>query len=149
MLRHPHSELSRRERQIMDIVYRLGRATANEVIAQLADERHSSTVRTQLRLLEEKGRLRHEKEGARYVYSPVVPRGSVRRSALRHVIDTFFEGSAEKVVATLLARDARSLSREELDRLTDLIEKAKREERRGIDDPRRSGGRGPARREPS
>ena len=115
----------------MDIIYRLGRATANDVIRELPDERHSSTVRTQLRLLEEKGRLRHEKEGARFVYSAVTPRGNVRRSALRHLVDTFFEGSAEKVVASIVGGDARSLSREELDRLADLIEKAKREEESG------------------
>jgi predicted transcriptional regulator len=112
----------------MDIIYRLGRATANEVIRELPDERHSSTVRTQLRLLEEKGRLRHEKEGARFVYAAVAPRGNVRRGALRHLIDTFFEGSAEKVVASIVGGDARSLSGDELDKLADLIERAKREE---------------------
>src|SRR5438093_9483807 len=86
MARHPHSTLSRRERQIMDIIYRHGRATANDVIAELPGERHSSTVRTQLRVLEEKGHLRHEEQGPRFVYIPVVPRHAVRQVALRHLL---------------------------------------------------------------
>jgi predicted transcriptional regulator len=125
MARHPSSVFSRRERQIMDILYRLGRATANEVINELADEPHSSTVRTQLRVLEEKGHLRHEEHGLRYVYIPVTPRHAVRQSALRHTIETFFEGSAEKMLATLLGGSSK-LSDEELDRLSDLIDKAKK-----------------------
>jgi predicted transcriptional regulator len=125
MARHPSSVFSRRERQIMDILYRLGRATANEVIHELADEPHSSTVRTQLRVLEEKGHLRHEEHGLRYVYIPVTPRHAVRQSALRHTIETFFEGSAEKMLATLLGGSSK-LSDEELDRLSDLIDKAKK-----------------------
>jgi predicted transcriptional regulator len=119
------SSFSRRERQIMDILYRLGRATANEVIAELGDEPHSSTVRTQLRVLEEKGHVRHEEQGLRYVYVPVTPRHAVRQSVLRHTIETFFEGSAEKMLATLLGGGSR-LSDEELDRLSNLIEKAKK-----------------------
>jgi predicted transcriptional regulator len=126
---HPHLTLSRRERQIMDIVYRLGRATANDVIAELGDETHSSTVRTQLRVLEEKGQLRHEEQGLRYVYVPVNPRHAVRQSALRHTIETFFEGSAEKMLASLLGGGPK-LSDEELDRLSDLIDKAKKGPRR-------------------
>jgi predicted transcriptional regulator len=129
MPKHPHLELSRRERQIMDIIYRLGRATANEVIAELPDEPHSSTVRTQLRVLEEKGQLRHEEQGLRFVYTPVAPRRTVRHSALRHMIETFFEGSTEKMLATLLGGSARP-SEEELDRLSELIEKAKKEGRK-------------------
>jgi BlaI family transcriptional regulator, penicillinase repressor len=125
MARHPSSVFSRRERQIMDILYRLGRATANEVINELADEPHSSTVRTQLRVLEEKGHLRHEEHGLRYVYIPVTPRHAVRQSALRHTIETFFEGSAEKMLATLLGGSSK-LSDEELDRLSDLIDRAKK-----------------------
>src|SRR3954469_4412148 len=91
----PHHTLTRRERQIMDILYRRGRATAGEVMAELSGEPSYSTVRTQLRVLEEKGHVRHEEEGLRYVYSPAVPRRAARKSALRHVVDTFFEGSAE------------------------------------------------------
>ena len=108
----------------MDIVYRLGRATANEVIAELTGEPHSSTVRTQLRVLEEKGHLRHEEHGMLYVYFPVAPRRVVRQTALRHMMETFFEGSAEKMMAALLGGGAR-LSDDELNRLSTLIDKAK------------------------
>jgi BlaI family penicillinase repressor len=118
------SKFSRRERQIMDIVYRRGRATANEVIAELSGEPHSSTVRTQLRVLEEKGHLRHEEDGMLYVYYPVTPRRVVRQSALRHMIETFFEGSAEKMMAALLGGG--KLSDDELNRLGKLIDKAKK-----------------------
>jgi predicted transcriptional regulator len=122
--------LSRRERQIMDIIYRLGRATANEVIRELPDERHSSTVRTQLRVLEEKGHLRHDEEGLRYVYSAVVPRRMARQKALRHMLETFFEGSAEKMMSTLLGKGGARPSEEELERLSKLIAEARREGRR-------------------
>jgi len=125
MPENPQSKFSRRERQIMDIVYRLGHATANEVIAGLTGEPHSSTVRTQLRVLEEKGHLRHEEQGMLYVYYPVAPRRTVRQSALRHMMETFFEGSAEKMMATLLGGGAK-MSEDELDRLSRLIDKAKR-----------------------
>lgn len=109
----------------MDILYRLGRATANEVIAELPDDKHSSTVRTQLRVLEGKGHVRHEEQGLRYVYVPVTPRYAVRQSALLHTIETFFEGSAEKMLSTLLG-SGKKISEEELNRLSDLIEKAKK-----------------------
>jgi predicted transcriptional regulator len=125
MPKNPFSTLSRRERQIMDILYRLGRATANEVIAELQDDKHSSTVRTQLRVLEEKGHLRHEEQGLRYVYVPVTPRSAVRQSALLHTIETFFEGSTEKMLSTLLG-SGKKISEEELERLSDLIDKAKK-----------------------
>jgi BlaI family penicillinase repressor len=121
-----HSTLSRCERQIMDILYRLGRATANEVMAELPGEPNYSTVRTQLRVLVNKGHVRHEEQGLRYVYSPTVPRHSVRQSALKHLMDTFFEGSVEKMLATLLGTGGSKLSGEELDRLAELIEKAKK-----------------------
>src|SRR5438093_7458515 len=130
MSRNPQYALSRRERQIMDILYRIGRATANEVIAELADQPHSSTVRTQLRVLEEKGHVRHEEYGLRYVYIPVTPRHTVRQSALRHLIETFFEGSAEKMLSTLLGGEGGKLSDEELERLAQLIEKARKAGRR-------------------
>src|SRR5205823_13114230 len=123
MAQHPNSIFSRRERQIMDIIYRLGRATANEVIAHLSGEPHSSTVRTQLRVLEEKGHLRHEENGMLYVYFPVAPRGKVRQTALRHLMETFFEGSAEKMMSTLLGGGPK-LSDDELQRLSKLIDKA-------------------------
>src|SRR5262245_35046592 len=124
-----HSNLSRRERQIMDILYRLGRATAGEVQAQLTGEPAYSTVRAQLRVLEEKGHLRHEEHGLRYMYLPKVPRHVVRQSALRHLVDTFFEGSAGKAVAALLGKEGFKISEEELQRISELIEEAKKEEK--------------------
>ena len=125
MSKNPFSTLSRRERQIMDILYRLGRATANEVITELHDDKHSSTVRTQLRVLEEKGHVRHEEQGLRYIYVPVTPKSAARQSALSHTMETFFEGSTEKMLSTLLG-SGKKLSEEELGRLSDLIEKAKK-----------------------
>jgi predicted transcriptional regulator len=110
----------------MDILYRLGRATANEVMAGLPGEPHYSTVRTQLRVLEGKGHVRHEEQGLRYIYMPTVPRHAVRQSAMRHLIETFFEGSAEKMLSTLLGSEGAKLSEEELDRLAKLIEKARK-----------------------
>src|SRR5215467_4746535 len=126
MPREPHSTLSRRERQIMDILYRLGRATANEVMAALGDELHYSTVRTQLRVLESKGHVRHEEEGLRYIYMPTVPRHAVRQTALRHLVETFFDGSAEKLVATLLGSEGSKVTDDELDRIAGIIQKAKK-----------------------
>jgi predicted transcriptional regulator len=126
----PHSTLSRRERQIMDILYRLGRATANEVMAELSGGPNYSTVRTQLRVLEGKGHIRHEEQGLRYIYMPTIARSAVRQSALRHLIETFFEGSAEKMLSTLLGHDGSKLSDEELARLAELIAKARKGGRR-------------------
>ena len=126
MLKQP-SPLSRRERQIMDIVYKLGRATVGEVMQQLSGEPAYSTVRAQLRVLEEKGHLRHEEHGLRYVYLPKVPRHMVRQSALKHLIDTFFEGSAGQAVAALLGKEGFKISEDELDRISQLIGKAKKE----------------------
>ena len=122
-----HSTLSRSERQIMDVLYRRGRATAAEVLQDLTGDPHSSTVRTQLRVLEEKGHVRHEEEGLRYVYMPAVPRHAARKSALRHLVETFFDGSTEKAVAALLGREGSRLSDAELDRIADLIAKTKKE----------------------
>jgi predicted transcriptional regulator len=121
-----HSTLSRRERQIMDILYRRGRATAAEVMQDLSGNPHSSTVRTQLRVLEEKGHVRHEEEGLRFVYLPAVPRHTARRSALRHLVDTFFDGSTEKAVTALLGRDGTRLSDDELNRIADAIARARK-----------------------
>jgi BlaI family penicillinase repressor len=124
-----HSTLSRRERQIMDILYRIGRGTVNEVMAELPGDPNYSTVRTQLRVLETKGHLRHEEHGLRYVYIPTTPRHSVRQSALKHLMETFFEGSAEKMLSSLLGSEGTKLSDEDLERLADLIAKAKKERR--------------------
>jgi len=123
----PLNDLSRRERQIMDIVYRGGRVTAAEVNERLPDPPSYSAARTLLRILEEKGHLRHEQDGTRYVYLPVVAKQSARRSALRDVVETFFDGSAEKVVAALL--DRADLSDGELERLSALIDEARKEGR--------------------
>ena len=119
--------LTRRERQIMDILYRRGRATASEVMDDLPGDPHYSTVRTQLRVLEEKGHVTHEEQGLRYVYIPAMPRRAARKSALRHLVDTFFDGSAEQVVAAVLGGEGAKLSDEELDRIAELVEKAKKE----------------------
>jgi predicted transcriptional regulator len=119
--------LTRRERQIMDSLYRRGRATAAEVMADLPGEPSYSTVRTQLRVLEEKGHVIHEEEGLRYVYLPAVPRHTARRSALKHLVNTFFDGSAEKVVGALLGGDAARLTEEELDRIAELVARARKE----------------------
>src|SRR5262252_463154 len=121
----PHHSLTRRERQIMDILYRRSRATAGEVMEELPGEPNYSTVRTQLRVLEEKGHVKHEEVGLRFVYTPTVPRSAVRQSALRHLIDTFYDGSTEKVVAALLGVEGSKLSPDELARIADLVEKAR------------------------
>jgi predicted transcriptional regulator len=123
----PHAALTRRERQIMDVLYRLGRATAREVMQELSGEPSYSTVRTQLRVLEEKGHVSHYEEGARFVYLPGVPRRAARRSALKHLVETFFDGSAEQVVAAVLGGEGTRLSDEELARIAELIAKAKKE----------------------
>src|SRR5260221_5821505 len=122
-----HLVLTRRERQIMDILYRRGRATAAEVMEDLSGNPKYSTVRTQLRVLESKGHARHEEEGLRYVYMPAVPHRAARKSALRHLVDTFFDGSTEKVVGALLGGEGARLSEGELERIADLVTKAKKE----------------------
>jgi predicted transcriptional regulator len=119
--------LSRRERQIMDAIYRRGQATAAEVLADLPDPPSYSAVRAMLRVLEEKGHLRHEQQGPRYVFLPTVPRERARRSALKQLVRTFFDGSTEQTVAALLDLSARRLSDAELDRLSQLIERARKE----------------------
>jgi predicted transcriptional regulator len=124
-----HADLTRRERQIMDILYRLGRATAGDVMKELPGDPAYSTVRTQLRVLEEKGHVHHEEEGLRYVYVPALARHTARKSALRHLVETFFDGSAEKTVAALLGGDASKLTEVELNRIAALIKKAKEESR--------------------
>ncbi|MCU1263082.1 MAG: putative transcriptional regulator [Bryobacterales bacterium] len=113
----------------MDVLYRLQRATASEVQEQLPGEPNYSTVRAQLRVLEEKGHIVHEELGPRYVYAPTIPRDAARVSALRHLVDTFFEGSPEKVVAALLGGEVSKVSGEELDNVAQLIEKARKGEK--------------------
>ena len=121
--------MSRRERQIMDIVYAEGRATAAQVREHLPDPPSYSAVRALLRILEDKGHLRHETDGNRYVYLPTVPRGTARRSALENLITTFFDGSPRDAMAALLDLGKDELTSEDLDRLSKAIEKARREGR--------------------
>lgn len=122
-------QLSRRERQIMDVIYRRGRATAASVHADLPDPPSYSAVRALLRVLESKGHLHHVSDGPRYVYVPTVPRERARDSALRQLVGTFFDGSTEAAVAALLDLNATKLSDVELNRLAGLIAQAKREGR--------------------
>ena len=127
--RDDYGDLSRRERQIMDIVYRIGSATATEVRAALPDPPSYSAVRAMLRILEEKGHLKHEQDGPRYVFHATLPVETARRSALRGLLRTFFDNSLEEAVATLLDVSASSLSKKELDRLARMIEDARKEGR--------------------
>jgi predicted transcriptional regulator len=127
MAKSTHATLTRRERQIMDVLYRRGRATAAEVMDDISGEPNYSTVRTQLRVLEDKGHVRHEEQGLRYIYLPAVPRRAARKSALKHLIDTFFDGSAEQVVAAVLGGEAARLTDDDLKRIADLVAKARKD----------------------
>lgn len=120
------AKTSRREREILDVLYRRGEATAADVQASLADPPGYSAVRATLRILEEKGHVRHEARDLRYVFMPAVPREQAKLSALRHLLDTFFDRSAEQVVATLLDGSAGRLSPKELDRISELIQEARK-----------------------
>ena len=126
MTRQTHNDLSRRERQIVDILYTQGRATAAEVQASLPDPPSYSAVRAMLRILEEKGHVNHEQDGPRYVYVPTVARDNAKRSALRHMLQTFFDGSAEQAISALLDDSSTRLSDRELDRLARMIDQARR-----------------------
>jgi predicted transcriptional regulator len=129
MSKQAKAQLSRREREIMDVIYRSGRATAAEVMESLTDPPSYSAVRALLRVLEEKGHLRHEEDGPRYVFLPTIPRERARQSALRQLLHTFFDGSTEQAVAALLDLSSARLSDAELDRLRDLIADARKEGR--------------------
>jgi predicted transcriptional regulator len=122
-------DLSRRERQIMDFLFRTGRATAADVMEGLSDAPSYSAVRALLRILEQKGHIRHEEEGRAYVYMPLVRRDAARQTALTHLLKTFFDNSAEQAVAALLAIKGEKMSGAELERMSKLIEKAKTEGR--------------------
>jgi BlaI family transcriptional regulator, penicillinase repressor len=119
--------LSRRERQIMDILYQRGKASASEVREAMPDAPSYSAVRAMLRILEEKGHLKHQEEGLKYVYAPTVARDKAKRSAVKHLLDTFFNGQPEQIMAALLDVSSTHLTREELDRMSEMIEKAKKE----------------------
>jgi len=129
MPKDSNNPLSRREREIMDVIYRAGRASAAEVLDQLTDPPSYSAVRALLRVLEDKGHLRHEEDGPRYVFLPTVPRERARQSALRQILHTFFDGSTEQAVAALLDLSSTKLSEAELDRLSRLIADARKEGR--------------------
>jgi predicted transcriptional regulator len=119
--------LSRRERQIMEILYQRGKASASEVRESMGDAPGYSAVRAMLRVLEEKGHIKHQAEGLKYVYLPIVTRDKAKRTAVKHLLDTFFGDSPEQVVAALLDVSSKRLTREELDRMAGMIEKARRE----------------------
>ncbi len=121
------THLSRRERQIMDILYRLGSATAAEIQENLPDAPSYSAVRSLLRILEEKGHLRHQYDGPRYIFTPIVSRPAAQKSALKQIVRTFFDGSATQAVAALLDMSARDLSDDELEKLGKLVDQARRE----------------------
>ncbi len=123
------SALSKRERQIMDVLYRLGRATAGEVLAGMPGAPSYSTVRTQLRVLEEKGHVRHDEHGLRYVYLPTVSRSAARKIALKHLVRTFFDGSPASLMAALLGGDAARLSDEQFERIAQSVETARSNQR--------------------
>jgi BlaI family penicillinase repressor len=124
---NPEPAMSRRERQIMDILYARGRASATEILEALPDDLSNSTVRTILRVLERKGLVRHVEEGLRYLFLPIVPRSTARKSALQRVMRTFFDGSAKEAVAAFLDPGAFSLSKEDLDELSQMLAKARKE----------------------
>ncbi len=125
----PPLDLGRRERQIMEVVYRLGRASASDVLANLPDPPSYSAVRGMLRLLEEKGHLRHEQDGVRHVYFPTVPRDDIRESTMRHVLRTFFAGSMTAAMAALLDATDEPPSDRELDKLARMIQQAREQGR--------------------
>ena len=124
-----HLHLSRRERQIMDVIYSNGSATVQEVVSKIPDPPSYSAVRAMLRVLEEKGHVKHREDGPRYVYLPTVPRDEARQSALRQLVRTFFDGSAEQAAAALLGMTGPELTEQELDRLSEAIEMARKEGR--------------------
>ena len=125
----PAAGLTRREREIMDILHRRGRATAHEVLEDLAEPPSYSAVRALLRLLEERGHVKHVQDGQRYIYAPAATREGARKSALAHVVRTFFAGSVEQAVAALVESSRTRLSKDELDRLAEVIDRAKKEGR--------------------
>ncbi len=126
MPRQPLLDLSRRERQIIDALFRLGRASAAEVRAELPDAPSYSAVRALLRILEDKGHVRHDQEGPRYVYMPTAARDSAKRSALRHLVQTFFEGSTTQAMSALLDSSSSKLSEADLERLEHMLEQARK-----------------------
>jgi predicted transcriptional regulator len=125
----PNQDLTRRERQIMDALYRLGKASAANIRESLANPPSYTAVRTHLTLLQEKGLVRFESDGTRYIYEPTVPREETARTVIKGVLQTFFENSVEKAVATLIDQDDEPLSNAQLDRLAAMIEQARKDGR--------------------
>jgi predicted transcriptional regulator len=125
--RTPHLDLSRRERQIVDALYKLGRASAADIRAEIPDPPSYSAVRALLRILEDKGHVRHEQDGPRYVYVPTIARDSAKRSAMRHLVQTFFDGSAAQAMSALIDNSSVRLTDSELDRLEQLIDQARKQ----------------------
>jgi predicted transcriptional regulator len=125
--RTPHLDLSRRERQIVDALYKLGRASAADIRSEIPDPPSYSAVRALLRILEDKGHVRHEQDGPRYVYVPTIARDSAKRSAMRHIVQTFFDGSAAQAMSALLDTSSVRLTDSELDRLEQLIDQARKQ----------------------
>jgi predicted transcriptional regulator len=123
-----HQNLGRRERQIMDVVYRLGESSVSEVLAQLPDPPSYSAVRTMLRLLEQKGFVKHRRDGTRYVYKATEPRGKASRSALKHLVQTFFKGSATDTFAAILEMSEDKISPDDFERMARMIEEARKNE---------------------
>jgi predicted transcriptional regulator len=120
-------KLSRRERQIMDVLYERGRATAAEILAALPDPPSYSAIRALIKVLEDKGHVKHQEDGPRYVFTPSVPRAKARRNAVKHLLQTFFDDSAGEAVASLLGLSASKLKPEELDKIEELIARARKE----------------------
>jgi len=131
MLETLEHKLSRRERQIMDVLFQRGEATAAEVQEHMPEPPSYSAVRAHLRILEEKGHVKHVQDGPRYIYNPTMTKEKATQSALNHLVDTFFGGSSEKVMAALLDEGGDKMSDDELDRLAHLIEQAREKESRG------------------
>ena len=129
MAKKTSETLSRRERQMMDIIYRKGSASAADVLEELTDPPSYSAVRAKLRVLEEKGHIKHRYDGPRYVFVPTVSREKAKKNAVNHLLQTFFEGSAANAVSTLLDVTKSDLSSKDLDTITELINKAKKEGR--------------------
>ena len=127
MTRTPHLDLSRRERQIVDALYKLGRASAADIRSEIPDPPSYSAVRALLRILEDKGHVRHEQDGPRYVYVPTIARDSAKRSAMRHLVQTFFDGSAAQAMSALIDTSSVRLTDSELDRLEQLIDQARKQ----------------------
>jgi predicted transcriptional regulator len=125
--RTPHIDLSRRERQIVDALYKLGRASAADIRTEIPDPPSYSAVRALLRILEDKGHVRHEQDGPRYVYVPTIARDSAKRSAMRHLVQTFFDGSAAQAMSALIDTSSVRLTDSELDRLEQLIDQARKQ----------------------